>query len=98
MFTPWTDQNLIDTARYCQFTKKNPLVTFEAITINVLYAFFDWLLTERKDSIGAASTLQTYWNVLCLVRKKETGCYQIDPLIKSQMHGVYQSLLRASLR
>ena len=66
------------------------MATLEGISINVLYAFFDWLLTERKDSIGAASSLQTYWNALCLMRKQETGCHQLNPLIKSQMHGVYQ--------
>ena len=27
------------------------------------------LLRERKDSLGAASSLQIYWNALCLVRK-----------------------------
>ena len=56
-------------ARYCQFTKKNPVATLEGISINVLYAFFDWLLRERKGSLGAASSLQTYWNALYLVRK-----------------------------
>lgn len=63
--------------------------TFRGITVNVLYAFFDWLLTKREDSIGAASSLQTYWNAWCLVRRQETGCFQVDPLIKNQMHGVY---------
>jgi len=27
---------------------KNPVATLEGISINVLYAFFDWLLRERK--------------------------------------------------
>ena len=30
------------------------------ISINVLYVFFDWLLSSRKDRLGAASTLQIY--------------------------------------
>ena len=63
-------------------------MALKGISINVLFVFFDWLLSVRKDRLGAASTLQTYWNVFCLVRKKETGCLEIDPLIKSQMHGV----------
>ncbi len=62
------------------------------ISINVLYVFFDWLLSSRKDTMGAASTLQTYWNVFCLVRKKETGSLEIDPPVKSQMHGVREHL------
>lgn len=74
------------------------MATLEGISINVLYAFFDWLLRERNGSLGAASSLQTYWNALYLVRKQETGCYQIDPLIKSQMHGVWQPPLGLGLR
>ena len=82
--------NLTDVLRYCTFTEKDPIITLRGISINVLYVFFDWLLSVRKDTLGAASTLQTYWNVFCLVRKKETGCQIIDPLVKSQMHGVCQ--------
>lgn len=74
------------------------MATLEGILIKVLYTFFDWLLRERKDSLGAASSLQTYWNAFCLLRKQETGRHQIDPLIKSQMHGVYHSLHGISLR
>ena len=74
------------------------MATLEGISINVLYAFFDWLLRERKDSLGAASSLQKYWNAFCLLRNQEPGRHQIDPLIKSQMHGVYQSLHGISLR
>lgn len=66
-------------------------MTLKAISINVLIAFFNWLLCEQK--VGAASTLQTYWNVFCLFRKKETGCLEIDPLIKTQMHGVRHNTL-----
>ncbi|KAL8801176.1 MAG: hypothetical protein Q9200_007023, partial [Gallowayella weberi] len=31
--------------------QKDPLAALEGISINVLYAFFDWLLRERKNSI-----------------------------------------------
>lgn len=51
------------------------------------------ILTHILFFVGAASTLQTYWNVFCLVRKKETGCQEIDPLVKSQMQGVRERLL-----
>lgn len=83
--------------QYCQFTEKDPLITLQKISINVLYAFFDWLLSVRKDRVGAVSTLQTYWNAFCLVRKKETGYQAIDPLIKSQMHGVRSKPLTSIL-
>ena len=79
---------MIEADRYCEFTGKNPVMTLKEISINILYVFFDWLLSIRKDRLSAASTLQTYWNVFCLVQKKETGYLEIDPLIKSQMHGV----------
>ena len=58
IFLPLADQVLlIDVYRYCRFTEKDPLITFKEIWINVLYISFDWLLTVRKDSIGAARTL-----------------------------------------
>lgn len=66
------------------------MATFKGISINVLYVFIDWLLKKPKDRFGAASSLQTYWNALCLVRKQETGCHQIAPFIKNQMHGICQ--------
>ena len=87
----WGD--LIDFYRYCTLTEKDPLITLKQISINVLYVFFDWLLSVRRDSVSAADTLQTYWNVFCLVRKKETGCQDIDSLLKSQMQGVREHLL-----
>ena len=33
------------------------MATLEGISINILYAFWDWLLTEDKASIGTASSL-----------------------------------------
>ena len=81
---------LIKIGRYYEFTGKEPVITLKGISIYVLFVFFDWLLSVRKDRLGAASTLQTYWNVFCLVRKKETGYLEINPLIKSQIHGVWE--------
>ncbi|KAL8626093.1 hypothetical protein Q9189_008226 [Teloschistes chrysophthalmus] len=78
--------------QYCQFTQKNPLATLRGISINILYAFFDWLLRERKNSLGAASSLQTYWNALCLVRKQETRLSPDGSADQEPMHGVRQRL------
>ncbi|OQN95439.1 hypothetical protein B0A48_18547 [Cryoendolithus antarcticus] len=50
------------------------------------------MLGEKSDTLRTASTLQTYWNTLCLVRRKETGLFAIDPMIKSQMHGIRRRL------
>ena len=55
LFAQWIVPSLTSTARYCQFTKKDPVATLKGISINVLYAFFDWLRRERKDRLGAAS-------------------------------------------
>ncbi|KAF2216846.1 hypothetical protein CERZMDRAFT_92918 [Cercospora zeae-maydis SCOH1-5] len=56
-----------------------------------LHCFFHWLLTARP-SIRRTASVQTYWNVLCIVRKTETGEQFIDQVIESQMHGVRQRL------
>ncbi|CAF9942110.1 MAG: hypothetical protein HETSPECPRED_005169 [Heterodermia speciosa] len=63
--------------QYCQFTEKDPVATLKNISINVLYAFFDWLLRERKNSLGATSSLQTYWNALCLVRQRLADAHSL---------------------
>ena len=65
-------------------------MNLKRISINILFVFFDWLFSVQKDRQSAASTLQTYWNVFCLVRKKETDRPEIDPLIKSQIHGIWE--------
>lgn len=74
--------------RLCRFRRKEPIDTLRQIPIQVLHNFFHWMLQSRSDTLRAASSLQTYWNTFCLVRRKETGLHHIDPLTKSQMHGV----------
>lgn len=69
-------------------TSKNPIDTLRRMPISVVHSFFHWLLQERSETLRSAGTLQTYWNTFCIVRKNETGCVTIDPLIKSQMCGV----------
>ena len=73
---------------YCQFREKDPVETLKPIPINVLHDFLHWMLRERSETLRTASLLRTNWNRFCLVRKREIGCHEIDPLIKSQMHGV----------
>ncbi len=74
--------------RYCGFRGKDPVETLKLIPIKVLHNFLHWILQERSETLRTASSLQTYWNTFCLVRKKETGYHLTDPLVKSQMHGV----------
>ena len=68
--------------------EKDRLQFLQEIPIRGLYNFFHWLLTVRRESFRAASSLQTYWNVFSLIRKKETGLVFIDPTIKAQMTAV----------
>lgn len=62
--------------------------TLKAMPIKVLDNFFHYVLHVRRASVRHASTLQTYWNVFTLMRRKETGIVDINPLVKTQMHGV----------
>ncbi|KAI9888214.1 MAG: hypothetical protein M1814_001087 [Vezdaea aestivalis] len=78
--------------RYCKVTEKHTIDTLKDLPISVVYYFFHWVLQLRRTRINTVGTLQTYWNVLGNVRKQMTGCHIIDPLIKSQMHGVRQRL------
>ncbi|KAF2240201.1 hypothetical protein BU26DRAFT_512420 [Trematosphaeria pertusa] len=58
-----------------------------------LGCFFRWLLRESRGSIDSSRSLQTYWNVLCIVRRQETGRIDIDPVVKHQMKNVKQQLV-----
>lgn len=55
--------------------------------IRTLWTFFDYTVTNRRQYINAASTLQTYWNVWTLVRREKVGL-SIPGLIKDKMTGV----------
>lgn len=58
-----------------------------------LASFFRWLLRESRGSIDSSRTVQTYWNVLCILRRQETGRIDIDPVTKHQMFNVRQVLM-----
>ncbi|KAK0255783.1 hypothetical protein LTR35_018293, partial [Friedmanniomyces endolithicus] len=45
-----------------------------------------------RGTLRHASTLQTYWDTLCLVRKEETGLYVVEPHVKDAVVGVRQQL------
>lgn len=64
------------------------MATLKAMPIKVLDNFFHYVLHTRRASVRHASTLQTYWNVFTLMRRRETGIVDITPLVKTQMHGV----------
>ncbi len=57
-------------------------------TIKILQLFFHFLLAHRRQTLRHTSTLQTYWNTLCLVRRRETGLMVIETHVKDGMVGV----------
>ncbi|CAK4031768.1 C2H2 finger domain-containing [Lecanosticta acicola] len=73
--------------QYCDVVGKPPIETLRAMSMPTLHCFFHWLLTNRPN-IRRTASVQTYWNVLCIVRKTVTGEQFIDQVIKSQMHGL----------
>ena len=81
----YTDRRWI---RYCEHVGKDAMATLKAMPIKVLDNFFHYVLHTRRASVRHASTLQTYWNVFTLMRRRETGIVDITPLVKTQMHGV----------
>jgi hypothetical protein len=58
---------------YCAMTKNYWIAALELFQVKVVSTFFYWLLRTRQSTLRKASTVQTYWNTLCLVRKAETG-------------------------
>ncbi|TKA79242.1 hypothetical protein B0A55_06268 [Friedmanniomyces simplex] len=74
--------------RFCRKTRKDPLGELRRFTTKILSLFFHFLLAQRRGTLGHASTLQTYWNTLCLMRKRETGLYIIQPHVKDAMVGL----------
>ena len=73
----------------------DPIDTLALLSIDVVHTFFHWMLRLRSDTFRAASSLQTYWNYLGLVRLNETGEAVIKVKLKRQWEGVSQ-LYRSS--
>jgi hypothetical protein len=80
--------------RFCEITQLDPIEQLKLFPIGVLNSFFHWLLHERSDTLHAKSSVQTYWNALGLVRRKETGCCVIDLETKREWQGVRTPHLR----
>lgn len=74
--------------RYCTSTQKDPVECLRLFNISTVATFFHWLLRTRQATLRKASTLQTYWNTLCLLRKAETGLHIIPQELKASMVGV----------
>ncbi|OCK73115.1 hypothetical protein K432DRAFT_430744 [Lepidopterella palustris CBS 459.81] len=66
----------------------------EEFTVQDLSSFFRWLLRESRGSVDSFRSVQTYWNVLCIVRRQETGRIEVDPATKHSMIGARQHLIK----
>jgi hypothetical protein len=93
VLTFWRPPNSAETRsifRYCLTVSKDPGESLELFRVGTVATFLHWLLKTRKATLRKASTLQTYWNTLCLVRKAETGLHIIPQELKAAMVGVSQ--------
>ncbi|TKA25160.1 hypothetical protein B0A54_17675 [Friedmanniomyces endolithicus] len=77
---------------FCQRTREDPESELRLFTTQILSLFFHFLLEQSRGTLRHASTLQTYWDTLCLVRKEETGLYVVEPHVKDAVVGVRQQL------
>jgi hypothetical protein len=66
-------------SRFCPYTGRDPIETYEEISIKLLYSFFDWLLNQQRGKNGRkrrgtkyASSLGKYWKVFHLVYESAT--------------------------
>ena len=87
---PPNSAETISTFRYCLIVRKDPGESLELFRVGTVATFLHWLLNTRKATLRKTSTLQTYWNTLCLVRKAETGLHIIPQELKAAMVGVSQ--------
>ncbi|KAI0410839.1 C2H2 finger domain protein [Xylaria grammica] len=85
-------------SQFCAYIRRNPMETFQHISIKLLYLFFDWRLnlTENKDGrklrgIATRSSLGTYWKVFRLVYERATGD-KLDAKLNRKMHRALRKL------
>jgi hypothetical protein len=74
--------------RYFATVNADSKQALREFSIRDLVCFFCWLIRESHGSIDCSRSVQTYWNVLCMVRRQETGLIDIDPVTKHQMKNV----------
>ncbi|KAK3614318.1 hypothetical protein LTR56_027328, partial [Elasticomyces elasticus] len=70
---------------FCHKVKKDPVEELKCFEVKRLSLFFHFVLAQRRATLRHTSTLQTYWNTLCLVRKRETGLQHVPSHVKEAM-------------
>jgi len=80
--------------RYFSTVGSNPEQALVEFDIRDLVCFFRWLIRESHGTIDSSRSVQTYWNVLCIVRRQETGLIDMDPVLKHQMMNARQQFIQ----
>jgi len=80
--------------RFCRYIRKDPHEAYQTVYAGLLFSFFDWLLSQKKDKRGRRkpgtkhkSSLGTYWKLYRLVYERATG-EKIDGKLNRVMHRV----------
>lgn len=68
--------------------KLDPHTTLRDLPTKIIYNFFPWILLHRGDSLSTVNALPTYWIVLCMFRRQETGGLGMEGSQKRQAQGV----------
>ncbi|KAM3424156.1 hypothetical protein BST61_g11301 [Cercospora zeina] len=76
---------------FCEQLQLDAIVELQQVRIRVVHAFLVWLLGKRH--VEHSSTLQTYWNTLCMVRRRVTGDVHFPLDVKLKMRDVRLSLV-----
>ncbi|KAJ9644078.1 hypothetical protein H2199_003946 [Coniosporium tulheliwenetii] len=79
--------------KYCVTVNQASTDFLKTFSVRDLHNFFYYVIRESEGRLDSARSLQTYWNVLCIVREMDTGGLKVDPLTKAQMIGVRQRLV-----
>ncbi|KAJ9646989.1 hypothetical protein H2199_001975 [Coniosporium tulheliwenetii] len=85
--------SLTNLHRYCATVNHASTDFLKTFSVGDLHNFFYYLIRESEGRLDSARSLQTYWNVLCIVREMDTGGLKVDPLTKAQMIAVRQRLV-----
>lgn len=77
--------------RYCEVLERDPQQCYESLDINLIYNFFDWVLSQKvgKDGrrmrgVKKISALNTYWKYFLLAYNIAVG-HKIDSRLADSM-------------
>lgn len=72
--------------RYCNYNARDAEQALRDPSINVLWGLFNFVLD--LGMLSKATTVQTYWNILCQTWRQETGWRRLHPRNQKSFPGV----------